>query len=130
MKYATDHRQGWLPATVACCLLACVGCAKEAPPARSRRCARSKIFEVGSPDATLVSQREYPGHITASKEAEVSFEVSGRVLELPVVPSQRVKKGELLARLDPSDYQARLLMLARPSAMLPLPITVALKSFY
>ncbi len=106
MKYATDHRQGWLPATVACCLLACVGCAKEAPPTPEPTVRAVRLFEVGSQD--LLSQREYPGHITAATEAQVSFEVRGRILELPVGQGQRVREGDLLARIDPSDYQAQL----------------------
>jgi len=106
MNNATDHRQGWLPVTVVCCLVVCVGCAKQAPPPPEPTVRAVRLFEVGSDD--LLSQREYPGHITAATEAQVSFEVGGRILELPVGQGQRVREGDLLARLDPSDYRARL----------------------
>jgi RND family efflux transporter MFP subunit len=106
MKTPIDPRSQRLSAAVACCLLACIGCAKEAPPAPEPTVRAIRLFEVGSLD--LVAQREYPGHITAATEAQVSFEVGGRILELPVTQGQRVREGDLLARLDPSDYQAQL----------------------
>jgi len=106
MKTPNDSRTQGLTAAVACCLLACIGCAKEAPPAPEPTVRAVRLFEVGSEN--LLSQREYPGHITAATEAQVSFEVGGRILELPVDQGQRVREGDLLARLDPSDYQAQL----------------------
>ncbi len=106
MKTPIDSRTQGLTAAVACCLLACIGCAKEAPPAPEPTVRAVRLFEVGSEN--LLAQREYPGHITAATEAQVSFEVSGRILELPVNQGQRVREGDLLARLDPSDYQAQL----------------------
>ena len=106
MKIFVDSRTHGLPAAVACCVLACVSCAKEAPPTPEPTVRAIRLFEVGSEN--LLSQREYPGQITAATEAQVSFEVSGRILDLPVGQGQRVRQGDLLARLDPSDYQARL----------------------
>lgn len=106
MKTAIDSRTQRLSAAVSCCLLVCIGCAKEVPPPPEPQVRAVRLFEVGSLD--LVAQREYPGHITAATEAQVSFEVSGRILELPVRQGERVREGDLLARLDPSDYQARL----------------------
>jgi RND family efflux transporter MFP subunit len=106
MKTPRGHLNERLAAAVACCVLACVGCAKEAPPPPEPTVRAVRLFEVGSEN--LLAQREYPGHITAATEAQVSFEVSGRILELPVDQGQRVHEGDLLARLDPSDYQAQL----------------------
>jgi RND family efflux transporter MFP subunit len=106
MKTFIHYRTQRLAAAVACCLLAFIGCGKEAPPAPEPSVRAVRLFEVGSQD--LLEQREYPGHITAATEAQVSFEVSGRILELPVSQGQRVREGDLLARIDPSDYQAQL----------------------
>ena len=39
---------------------------------------------------------------------DVVPEVSGRIVEMPVRDNQRVKKGELLFRIDPRSYQAML----------------------
>ena len=43
--------------------------------------------------------------IEAATGAELTFEVPGRLVELPVDEGQQVKQGQLLARLDPQDYR-------------------------
>ena len=58
----------------------------------------------GGEGATL----SYSGEIRAGETAELGFEVPGRIIELPVVEGQSVTQGELLARLDPADFQAQL----------------------
>lgn len=65
-----------------------------------------KMVEIG--DALSTVHREYPGRIAPALEAQVSFEVSGRIVSFPVDEGQRVRKGQILARLDPSDYEAQL----------------------
>ena len=37
--------------------------------------------------------------------AQLTFRVAGEITELPVRPGAEVKQGELIARLDPTDYQ-------------------------
>ena len=51
---------------------------------------------------------EYPGRIAATQDVEIAFEVGGLITELPVVQGQLVQRGQLLARLDPRDYEAAL----------------------
>jgi len=65
-----------------------------------------KILEIGS--AVAGETREFPGTIGATQHAEMGFEVAGRVIEFPVQEGQQVAQGEVLARLDDRDYQARL----------------------
>jgi len=48
--------------------------------------------------------RSFPGTLESSKKAELAFRVGGQLAQLPVVSGQRVKKGDLLARLDDSDF--------------------------
>ncbi len=48
------------------------------------------------------------GETRASKRADLAFRVPGLLIELPVKEGQRVKKGQLIARLDPKDYQSQL----------------------
>lgn len=47
------------------------------------------------------------GTIQPVVEVEISSQVVGRVLKLPVKEGDPVKKGELLAQLDGADYEAR-----------------------
>lgn len=50
----------------------------------------------------------YPGAIQGIQNAELAFEVPGRIIELPVLEGTVVKEGELLARVDPADFHAAL----------------------
>lgn len=59
----------------------------------------------GAGEGTTLS---YSGQIRAGETAELGFEVPGRIIELRVVEGQAVAKGDLLARLDPADFQAQL----------------------
>lgn len=46
----------------------------------------------------------YPAKVKAFQEADLSFLVPGRLIEIKVRRGESVKKGQLLARLDPQDY--------------------------
>lgn len=65
-----------------------------------------KMLEIGPPESTL--SREYPGRVAPALEAELGFEVPGRLDGFPVTEGQTVRRGQTLARLDASDYQAQL----------------------
>jgi RND family efflux transporter MFP subunit len=47
----------------------------------------------------------FPGTVEPDSQVNLSFEVSGRLVEFPARRGTRVAKGEILARLDPSDYE-------------------------
>jgi RND family efflux transporter MFP subunit len=52
-----------------------------------------------------------PGKVRAAQRVELAFkEVGGRLIELPIAgrEGQQVKEGDLLARIDPRDFQTRL----------------------
>ena len=51
--------------------------------------------------------RTYPGVVKASQIVELTFEVNGRINEMPVVEGETVEEGDLIARLDPTDYVNR-----------------------
>lgn len=55
-----------------------------------------------------VIERVYPGIAFASEEAEISFRVSGQVVDLPIRASETVAEGAVLARLDTRDFQAEI----------------------
>ncbi len=64
-----------------------------------------KIYRL---DGQLGTTRpDYPGRIKAVKVVELAFEVDGRIIDWNVEEGQRVKKGQILSRLDPRDYQAQ-----------------------
>lgn len=65
-----------------------------------------KMVTVGAEDEA--SRREYPGTIEAIQHVDMGFEVPGRIIDFPVEEGERVEKGQVLARLDPRDYQAKL----------------------
>jgi RND family efflux transporter MFP subunit len=51
---------------------------------------------------------EYPGTISPAQQADLGFEVQGMIQEFPAKEGQLVEKGDVLARLDPRDYQESL----------------------
>jgi RND family efflux transporter MFP subunit len=86
-------------------LLLAVACGDDPePPAPPMRPVRMLTIG-GDGDAARL---ELPGEIRAAQESEMAFEVPGRIVELPVTEAQRVQAGDLLARLDPRDYEANL----------------------
>ena len=61
-----------------------------------------KSMLVGPP-ATLPTI-SFPGTVDATAGVDLSFDVSGRIIEFPAVRGMEVKEGDLLARLDDRDY--------------------------
>jgi RND family efflux transporter MFP subunit len=50
----------------------------------------------------------YPGEIQGVQNAELAFEVPGRLVELPIQEGIKVTEGMLLAQLDQTEFQASL----------------------
>ncbi|WP_194842631.1 efflux RND transporter periplasmic adaptor subunit [Endozoicomonas sp. OPT23] len=65
-----------------------------------------KLFTVQSDDSA--SLRQFPAKVSASNQADVSFRISGELIDLPVNQADEVKKGQLLARLDDRDIKNEL----------------------
>lgn len=55
-----------------------------------------------------VATEEVVGTVRAKLRAVIEAKVSGKVDQMPVVPGQQVKTGELLAHIDAREVQARL----------------------
>lgn len=49
--------------------------------------------------------RDFTGRVDAVQTVDLAFRVSGQLVELPVVEGQRIAKGDLIAALDPTDFQ-------------------------
>lgn len=52
--------------------------------------------------------RQFPGVVDAIQKADLAFRVEGKLREILVKEGDHVDKGQVLARLDPTDYQIRL----------------------
>ena len=57
--------------------------------------------------ATVSSQsvirKDFSGMVEAVEYVKLAFRVSGQIINLPIVEGQRVKKGQLIAAIDPRD---------------------------
>ncbi|MBQ0711595.1 MAG: efflux RND transporter periplasmic adaptor subunit [Porticoccus sp.] len=63
-----------------------------------------KLMTLGADKAGIT--RELSGVVTVEQSVELGFEVPGRIIELPITEGDKVEKGALLARIDPTDYLA------------------------
>lgn len=59
-----------------------------------------KTAEVSSQS---VIRKDFSGMVEAVEYVKLAFRVSGQVVNLPVVEGQRVKRGQLIATIDPRD---------------------------
>ena len=86
------------PGALAAALLAC---GAGPPPPSKPRPLRSMV--VG--DAEGLERRRFPGRAQATQELNLAFEVAGRMIERPVMVGSEVQQGDVLAVLDPRDFQ-------------------------
>ncbi|MFC3033811.1 efflux RND transporter periplasmic adaptor subunit [Pseudoalteromonas fenneropenaei] len=62
-----------------------------------------KLFTVDGQSSENV--RHFPAEVVANQGSYLAFRLSGELLEFPVLAGQHVDKGQLLAKLDPKDFQ-------------------------
>jgi membrane fusion protein, multidrug efflux system len=79
-----------------------VGCEKE-PIAEKKIVRPVMAMKVG--EVTQFRQRQFPGKAKATQELELSFRVSGPLVTLPVNIGDNVATGDVVARIDPRDYE-------------------------
>jgi multidrug efflux system membrane fusion protein len=82
-------------------LLALAACSKPEPPPEPIRAVRTMV--VGSGQSQLA--QELAGEVRARTESRLSFRVGGKLAERPVQLGDVVRKGQVLARLDPQDLK-------------------------
>ncbi|MCE7033402.1 efflux RND transporter periplasmic adaptor subunit [Lysobacter sp. GX 14042] len=87
-------------ALLACVLVSGCGGREEAPEAPRT----VLVTRVGAHAGTGTS---LAGEIRARHETQLGFQVAGRMVERQAEVGDRVERGELLARLEPDDLQAR-----------------------
>lgn len=75
-------------------------------PAAEQAVRPVRAIKVG--DMEALQGRWYPGRAEAAGEVELSFRVSGPLVTLPVNVGDTLKKGDLVAAIDPTDFQTAL----------------------
>lgn len=65
-----------------------------------------KIDTVAAADEQTYLQ--YPGKVKAAQDISLAFRVSGTIRKIYAESGTRVRQGQLLAELDPTDYQVQL----------------------
>ncbi|MBZ0331800.1 efflux RND transporter periplasmic adaptor subunit [Halomonas sp. ANAO-440] len=92
------------PALMILVTLLLVGCGERSTPGDEERAPRVvKLVEV-SGDTHLPSRR-FVGRVEALRTVDLSFRVGGQLIELPATQGEVIPEGELIARLDPADYE-------------------------
>ena len=81
--------------------LAGCGGAEEAVPPPASRPVKLFLVEGSAADA----MRSFPGRIDAAQRAELAFRVAGQLQQMLVKEGEMVERGQVLARLDPADYE-------------------------
>ena len=59
-------------------------------------------------DTSGLTERSFPGRARAGQEVNRSFRVSGPLITLPVNVGDEVNAGDILARIDPKDFETNL----------------------
>jgi membrane fusion protein, multidrug efflux system len=82
------------------------GC-QDAPPPPPAEVSRPVMMqEITS--TVAASGLRFPGRVRAVQRAELAFNVPGQIIEFPAREGTRLVAGELVARLDPANYEVRL----------------------
>lgn len=77
------------------------GCAKQEPAPDPVRAVRTLTVSAGTAGGSF----DYAGEVKARTESRLSFRVAGKLVDRPVNLGDRVRAGQVLARLDPQDLK-------------------------
>jgi RND family efflux transporter MFP subunit len=88
-------------------ILFILGCDNSAPAHDKKEIIRpAKVFTVADPSKEAI--RNFPAEVEANAASKLAFRVSGQVIAFPIKPGNTVEKGDVLARLDPKDFELQL----------------------
>ncbi len=77
------------------------------PAAKTEELVRpAKLMTIKDPAS--LSRRTFPAEVKATARTKLAFRVPGELIELNVSEGQEVKKGQLLAKIDPTDFNVAL----------------------
>lgn len=84
---------------VAAVLLLMTSCGKkeEAKPTKNRVVKTTRV------ESRSEIKKDFAGIVEAVEYVKLAFRVSGQVVELPIIEGQKVRKGDLIAVIDPRD---------------------------
>ena len=87
------------PLSLVVAALVVAGCAKEAPPPEVVRPVQLAPVVIGAMAETSV----FAGEVKPRHETDLAFRIGGKIVERRADVGAAVKKGQVLARLDPAD---------------------------
>lgn len=67
---------------------------------------RVKVIPVQ--EATATTTRDFPGRVIGARETDLAFRVAGPIARVLVEEGSVVRKGQVIAEIDPRDYQVQL----------------------
>ncbi len=86
-------------------IIVLAGCSRPAEqPPEAIRPVRTLVVAAGEDASTRV----FPGRVEAAKQVELTFQVPGLLVNLPVREGQKVAEGDLIAQLRQDEFRARL----------------------
>jgi len=102
----SDTRPHWprraaLAALLPMAAFTLIACSPAAPPEEPVRSVKVMTVRAASLNAT----QEFSGEVRPRIESRLGFRVAGKLVRREVELGQRVKAGQVLARLDPQDYR-------------------------
>jgi RND family efflux transporter MFP subunit len=89
---------------IACCLVLLVGCRENHQASNEVRSIKADTVRVYG----LAGSIHFPGKVTASSDINLAFRVAGPIGRVYARVGAHVKKGDLLAQIDPRDYELQL----------------------
>ncbi len=92
----------FIKCTILLLILSLGACAKE-PETVKKVIRPAKIITITTGGKSAI--RSFPGVTEATDRSELAFRVSGELIQLPIKSGNIVKKGQLLAQLDPRDFK-------------------------
>ena len=95
-----------LALVVGACLFVLLWTPKEPDLTKPQVIRPAKLFDVETVRQSV--SRSFTGVVKAANEVDLSFRVSGPLVQLPINRGKEVAEGDLIAQIDPRDFQNRL----------------------
>ena len=84
-------------------LLSLIACSEPEQQVKEEPIRPVKLFNIGHD--SQINIRSFPAEVVANQGSYLAFRVNGELIEFPVLAGEHVEKGDLLAKLDPEDFQ-------------------------